>query len=97
MPRPKDDWRCEQKPSWRYISRAAANEDGYAWNAAKEAIEVFEDNVKKEKLIQWPYAWADLMLGERNKKSLEIADAGDYTMQINRSSLDQGYSVYNKI
>ena len=66
-PRPKDDWRCRHKPDWRYDSYEAADADGLPWNAAELPIEVYEEHVKRQKGIQWPYAWADLMLAEKKK------------------------------
>lgn len=65
-PRPANLWTGESGRVYpdRFAAEKAEGDDGY-YNANSEAQFAWDQEFAKEKLIQWPYAWARAVFATR--------------------------------
>lgn len=64
-PGPPQPWFIPVMETKRPESSGPLSPSGYAPNY--EEIEAWDAEFRKQRYIQWPYAWADAMLAEREK------------------------------
>ena len=68
-------------PSPRPEAKHPISRDGYAANHAE--IEAWDEELARQRMKQWPYAWADAVLAARDVGMQPMA--GDYEKEVRRS------------